>query len=78
MSPRVLRTVLGRVNPDGGLVSTRSNGVVSVDRWDCVLYAKFRGLDIIVSVPLILLDVVLEPGRQDPIKLIGLPILLGW
>ncbi|CDF34258.1 unnamed protein product [Chondrus crispus] len=29
-------TVPGSAKPDGGRVSTRSNGVVSVDRWTCV------------------------------------------
>ena len=36
-------TVPGSAKPDGGRVSTRSNGVVYVDRWTCVLYAKVRG-----------------------------------
>ena len=36
-------TVPGSAKPDGGRFSTRSNGVVSVDRWTCVLYAIVRG-----------------------------------
>ena len=36
-------TELGCAKTDGGRISTRSNGVVSVDRWTYVLYAKVRG-----------------------------------